>query len=70
MGRGLHPPTQKIKSSCPLIATGSVGSIPDEPPTVAMYACGTQVIRLGLGKKVDVISQANSNSNSNKVKIT
>ena len=35
---------------------------------VVMYACGTQVIRLGLGKKADVISHANSNSN--KVKLT
>ena len=35
---------------------------------VAMSTCGTQVIRLGLGKKADVISQVNSNSN--KVKLT
>jgi len=30
---------------------------------VAMYKCGTQVIRLGLSKKADIISHANSNSN-------
>ena len=34
---------------------------------VAMCACGTQVIRLGLGKKADVISHANSNSNKAKL---
>jgi len=35
---------------------------------VVMYACGTQVIRLGLGKKANILSQANSNSN--KVRLT
>jgi len=38
-------------ASEPLITVHNLISV------VVMYACGTQVIRLGLGKKTDILSQ-------------